>query len=58
MLDPHDSARPEPSNQIDLEIESLSSAALARVIEEVSSPADPAQMLSTSYNRTYHRHNR
>ncbi len=58
MLDSRESAPSQPSNPIDLEMESLSSAALTRLIEEVSNPTDPAQVSSTNYNRTYHRHNR
>ena len=58
MLDAHDSAPSEPSTAVDVELESLTSAALTRLIDEVSNPTDPTQVSSTNYNRTYHRHNR
>lgn len=42
----------------ELELNSLSSVALARVAEEVRNNGDVGLASSTAYNRTYHRHNR
>ena len=58
MLETQEATPTQPSTAIELEVESLSSAALARLIEEVSNPTDPAQVSSANYNRTHHRHNR
>ena len=58
MTETHDSASSRSSTTLDLELESLSSVALARLIEEVRNPSDTVQVLTTTYNRTYHRHNR
>lgn len=44
-----------PDNDLlDIDIESISSPALTRLIEEVRNDAD----VGRAYNRTYHRHNR
>ena len=42
----------------ELELNSMSSVALARVAEEVRNNGDDGLASSTAYNRTYHRHNR
>ena len=58
MTEIHESASSQSPTTLDLEIESLSSTALARLVEEVRSPSDTPQVSATNYNRTYHRHNR
>lgn len=42
----------------ELELKSMSSVALARVAAEVQNNGDGGLTSSTTYNRTYHRHNR
>lgn len=42
----------------ELELNSLSSVALARLVEEVRNNGDGGPASATAYNRTYHRHNR
>ena len=52
---------PRESQLIDnfeLDPNSMSSVALARVAEEVQNNGDGGSSSSTAYNRTYHRHNR
>jgi hypothetical protein len=51
-----ESVRADDSKSLDLE--SISSAALARLIEEVRNDMVGRLTTSTAYNRTYHRHNR
>ena len=58
MTEVHDSASSQFPTTLDLEVESLGSAALARLVEEVRNPSDTVQVSTTNYNRTYHRHNR
>ena len=58
MTEVHESDSSQSPTTLDLEIESLGSAALARLVEEVRSPSDTPQVSATNYNRTYHRHNR
>ena len=58
MTEVHESATSQSSTTLDLEVESLSSVALARLVEEVRNPSDSNQVSTTNYNRTYHRHNR
>ena len=58
MNEDHDSASSQPPPTLDLEVESLSSTALARLVDEVRNTTDTVQASSTNYNRTYHRHNR
>ena len=52
MADKREEVRPN----LDVELTSIGSAALARLVEEVRNKGEPAS--STAYNRTYHRHNR
>lgn len=47
-------AQPTPEM---VDVKSIDSAALARLVEEVRNPADQA-VQANAYNRTYHRHNR
>lgn len=42
----------------ELEPSSMSSVALARLVEEVQNNGDGGPASATAYNRTYHRHNR
>ena len=42
----------------ELEPNSMSSVALARLVEEAQNNGDSGPASSTAYNRTYHRHNR
>ena len=58
MTENHDSSSTQSPATLDLEVESLGSAALARLVEEVRNPSDTVQASTTNYNRTYHRHNR
>ena len=58
MTEVPDSVPSQVPTNLDLEVESLDSAALARLVEEVRNPSDTAQASATNYNRTYHRHNR
>ena len=61
MDDKKDSTEPrEPQlmETCELDPKSLSSVALARLIEEVQSNGDGEFVSPTSYNRTYNRHNR
>ena len=58
MTEAHDSATSPSPTTLDLEVKSLDSAALARLVEEVRNPSDTVQVSTTTYNRTYHRHNR
>ena len=58
MTEAHDPANSQSHTTLDLEIESLGSTALARLVEEVRNPSDTPQVSATNYNRTYHRHNR
>jgi hypothetical protein len=51
-----ESVRADDSKSLD--IESISSAALARLIEEVRNDSVGQLAAPTAYNRTYHRHNR
>ena len=58
MTEVPNSTPSQASATLDLEVESLGSAALARLVEEVRNPCDTVQISATNYNRTYHRHNR
>ena len=58
MTEVPDSASSQSPATLDLEIETLGSVALARLVEEVRNPSDTAQVSASNYNRTYHRHNR
>ena len=58
MTEVQDSTSSQFPTTLDLEVESLGSAALARLVEEVRNPSDTVQVSTTNYNRTYHRHNR
>ena len=58
MTEIHDSPSSQSPATLDLEVESLGSAALARLVEEVRNPSDTVKVSTTNYNRTYHRHNR
>ncbi len=53
--DPRESQLVENS---ELELNSMSSVALARLVEEVQNNGDGRPASSTAYNRTYNRHNR
>ena len=46
------------TEDLDLKLESISSVALRRIIEEVRNNGKDQPIGSTVYNRTYHRHNR
>lgn len=58
MTEVHDPTSSQTPTTLDLEVESLGSVALARLVEEVRNPSDTPQVSATNYNRTYHRHNR
>ena len=49
---------PQADDELDIDVESLSSVALARLAEEVRNDVDHEFTTTTAYNRTYHRHNR
>jgi hypothetical protein len=52
---------PAPANQTateDLDLDTVDSVALRRLIEEVRNTGGPGTPDATVYNRTYHRHNR
>ena len=42
----------------ELDLNTMSSVTLARLVEEVQNNGDGGPASSTAYNRTYHRHNR
>jgi len=48
----------EATKELDIQLESINSVALARLIEEVQNNGIGELTPSTAYNRTYHRHNR
>ena len=48
----------EVTKDLDIQVESINSTALARLIEEVQNDGIDELTPSTAYNRTYHRHNR
>ncbi len=61
MDNPKSSNEPEESQLVEnseLEPNSMSSVALARLVEEVRNNGDGGPTSSTVYNRTYNRHNR
>lgn len=45
-------------NELDIELESIKSTALARIVEEVRNECKSDQTSPTAYNRTHNRHNR
>ena len=46
------------AESLDVDLEKIESAALARLTEEVKNEGRQESLNSTTYNRTYHRHNR
>ena len=61
MADLNDSTDPRQARtveELDLQLKSISSVALARLIQEVRNDDDGERFSPTAYNRTYHRHNR
>lgn len=51
-------ARQPTLERLDVDPKALTSAALARLIEEVRNDPSPKAQSATTYNRMYHRHNR
>ena len=58
MTNANDSTEPQAGESLDIQLESINSAALARLIEEVRNGGNGESTASATYNRTYHRHNR
>ena len=58
MTEVHDPTPSQAPTDLDIAVESLSSTALARLIDEVRNEGGPEPASITTYNRTYHRHNR
>ncbi len=58
MANTNDSTEPQAGESLDIQLESINSAALTRLIEEVRNDGNGEPTVSTAYNRTYHRHNR
>ena len=61
MADLNDSPEPRKAptvESLDLQLKSISSVTLARLVEEVRIDDDGERFSPTAYNRTYHRHNR
>jgi hypothetical protein len=57
---PH-TTTPAPASETatdDLDLDAVDSVAIRRLIEEVRNTGGPAPGEQTTYNRTYHRHNR
>ena len=58
MSDNKGPAVPENWDELDIQLESVNSAALARLVEEVRNDVSSDPITPNAYNRTYHRHNR
>ena len=58
MADKNDSALQQVPESLDVKLEQISSTALARLIDEVRNDSKDKLVSATTYNRTYHRHNR
>ena len=58
MPDTHDPQAPPAPDTLDIRLENIDSTALARLIEEVRNDSKDELLSTTTYNRTYHRHNR
>lgn len=58
MTELHDSTTSQEPKDLDIEVESLSSTALVRLIDEVRNDGNAEPASITTYNRSYHRHNR
>ena len=58
MPDNSDPTVPKKCDELDIQLESVNSAALARLVEEVRNDVSADPIAPNAYNRTYHRHNR
>ena len=61
MADVNDTPEPRKARtaeSLDVQLNSISSVALARLVKEVKIDDDGERFSPTAYNRTYHRHNR
>ena len=58
MADTNESAQPKAPESLDIKLENISSTALARLVDEVRNDGNGEPVSATTYNRTYHRHNR
>ena len=58
MADTNDSTQPKAPESLDIKLDNISSTVLARLIDEVRNDDNGEPVSATTYNRTYHRHNR
>ena len=58
MSDTNECTPPQAQERLDVELKDISSAALDRLIDEVRNESGDSIASATTYNRTYHRHNR
>lgn len=58
MADTNEYTSPEAPERLDVELKDISSTALDRLVDEVRNESGDNMASETTYNRTYHRHNR
>ena len=58
MTDPDESTLRQAPKSLDIDLKEFSSRALERLIDEIRNDDNDKPVSATTYNRTYHRHNR